>query len=233
MRVVTFLVLLGLLVPRAHANLLEDFDALGGNDALLEQAQSLQPESEVRIVQERPTPRRLRSEFTLGYSYFFSGDVYLQTQSADLSYQLHITPRWAIGAHYFSALNRMTDEGVTLTQNDLPVRLPEDSRMVLDLDPLQSGYHGSVSFFPLYGKFSLLNLGVVHFDAYVTAGYGQVQLTSGNSDSYLVGGGLALWLSKNLSARFELRSQMYEASRTVGGEQLTRTAGSFHMGYLL
>lgn len=217
----------------SSANLLEGFDALGGNDELLEQAKALTPESEVRIVQERPTPRRWRSELTAGYTNFFAGDVYLQTQSLDLGYQLHINPRVSLGARYFTAVNKLSSEGVTLTENDLPERLPEDTRFVLDLDPLQQGYYASANFYPFYGKFNLLGLAIVHFDAFVTAGFGSAELVSGSTPLAVYGGGFALWLSKYLSARFELTGQSYEAQRNIGHERVTRTAGSFSLGYLL
>ena len=67
MRVVAAALLsLMVLIPAAQADLLEGFDSLGGNDALLDQSKALHPEREVRIVQERLTSRRVRSELTLG-----------------------------------------------------------------------------------------------------------------------------------------------------------------------
>src|SRR5690606_15814674 len=125
----SFAVLLLAIWPSfASADILDGFDALGGNEELLDQARALQPESEVRIVQERATPRWWRSELIMGYTNFFAGDVYLQTQSMDLGYELHITPRVSLGVQYFSAVNKLSSEGVALTENDLPERLPEDTR---------------------------------------------------------------------------------------------------------
>lgn len=227
------LVLISLSSVEGRADLLEDFDALGGNDALLDQARAVNPETEIRVVQERPVKRRNRMEFMGGYTNFFAGDTYLATQSLDLGVRYHITPRISLGANYFSAFNGMTAEGKATVDSTLRSTASKNEPRIPDFDPIQDGYYGSVNIYPVYGKINLLGRAVVHFDTYILGGYGTVNLKSGGTDLMLYGGGIGFWLSQHLSTRFELRQQVYEAKRYTGDQRLNVTVGSFSVGYLL
>ncbi len=217
----------------AQADILKDFDSLGGNDALLDQAQAVNPETEVRVVQERVVSRRSRFEFAGGYTNFFAGDTYLATQSLDLGFRFHVNPRVSLGAHYFNAFNGLTSEGEALQNSTLRTTAAMNEPRIPDFDPIQDGYYGSVNFYPFYGKLNVLGMSVVHFDTYVLGGYGNVNLKSGATDLILYGGGIGFWLSQHLSTRLELRQQVYEAKRYTGDQRLNVTVGSLSIGYLL
>jgi outer membrane immunogenic protein len=217
----------------SHADLLEDFDSLGGNDVLLEQAKALIPETEVRVVQERVVSRRNRFEVTGGYSNYISGDTYLTTQSLDLGVQYHINPRISLGAHYFEGFNGMTSEGEAYGRTIAGITGSNGEPHIPDFDPIQNGYYGSVNFYPFYGKLNLLGRAVVHFDPYLMGGFGNVNLVSGTTDLTLYGAGVGFWLSQHLSTRIEFRQQSYEAQRYSGGQKLNLSVGSITLGYLL
>ena len=60
------------------ADLMKDFDSIGGNDALLDRAKALNPEERVRVVQDRIVTRRNRVEIAPEYSNVVAGDSLIQ-----------------------------------------------------------------------------------------------------------------------------------------------------------
>ena len=208
----------------AQADILKDFDSLGGNDALINRAKLLQPDKKVNIVQKRIVDRRWRHELSPTYSNIIGGDAYLSTQTVGFDYHLHINPQWAVGASYFSAFNKLSKEGDFLINN-------ED--LVPDVDEPREGYDVFVNFHPIYGKFNFFNLGVVHFDMYALASLGNMTLKSGSTSSYSLGGGIGFWFSQHLTSRFEIRERFYEARRFDRSVDMDVTIASFSIGYLL
>lgn len=207
----------------ANADLLEDFDSLGGNDILLDKAKMLEPDKKVSIVQNRIVKRRFRSELGTDYSSVFGGDSFLETQTLGLRYNFHINPKWSVALNYFKAFNGLSKDGENLIKED---------GLVPDVDYLRNGYGLTVNWYPIYGKFNLHNLGVVHFDFYALAGYGQVELSSGDAGSYSYGLGVGFWLSKHLTSRLEVKQTIYDAERDSGPVDIKLTSGSISMGYL-
>lgn len=218
-------VILGFLASvTVHADVLEDFDSLGGNNVLLEKAKVLEPEKDISIVQNRIVNRINRLEFAPQYFSVFGGDSYLSTHATGLDAHFHFNPKLSIGVNYFTAYNELTAEGK---------KLIEDDGLIPDVDFLKSGTIGTLNWYPIYGKFNLANLAIVHFDLYFLGGYGSVELSSGNSSAYTYGGGIGFWFSQHLSSRLEVRQLMYEASRDSGSVDMDLTLGSFSVGYLL
>ncbi len=219
----------------ASADIMEDFDSLGGNDVLLDKAKALNPDAEIRVVQDRIVPRRWRHEFNLGYSNFIGGDSLLNTQSVNFDYHIHITPRWSIGAKYFKTYNGLSSEGEALVGNggQLKDRIKDDETIIPELDQPSQGYMGVLSWYPMYGKINMANLGILHFDAYFSLGYGMMDLESGQSDSYSIGGGLGFWISQHLTSRIEIRQQFYDTVRFTGKQNMNMTIATFSMGYML
>lgn len=213
-----------LMSTAAHADILKDFDTLGGNDVLINRAKQLQPDKDVKIVQNRVVDRRWRNEFSGGYANVLGGDAYLQTQMLNLDYHLHISPYWSVGLGYYSAFNKLSREGRHLLNTD---------GLIPDVDEPQSGYELSVNFSPIYGKINLLNVGVMQFDIYAIGTYGKIMLNSGETDSYTVGAGFGLWISQHLTSRLELRQRFYEARRLGGTVDVDTTIASFSFGYML
>lgn len=208
----------------AQADILEDFDTLGGNDVLINRAKALQPDKDIEVVQNRTVDRRWRNEFSFGYNNVLGGDAYLQTQTLNLDYHLHITPRWTVGLSYFNAYNKLTREGEFLIEKD---------NLVPDIDQPESGYEFLGNFAPIYGKVNFFNMGVLQFDIYALATYGMIKLKSGETSTYSIGAGLGLWISQHLTSRIEIRQRTYEAQRFGGGTTVDTTMAGVSFGYLL
>ena len=207
-----------------YADIMKDFDSLGGNDVLMNRARLLQPDKQIKVVQNRVVDLNHRSEFSMGYGNVIGGDAYLQTQMLSLNYHFHINPRWAIGLGYFNAYNELSREGHFLIHN-------ED--LVPDVDQPDSGYELMGNFAPIYGKINMFDLGILQFDMYVIGSYGRISLKSGETGIFSVGGGLGLWISQHLTTRLEIRQRFYQAQRFNGPVSIKTTLAGFSVGYLL
>lgn len=208
----------------AQADILKDFDSLGGNDVLINRAKVLQPDKDIKVVQNRVVDRRWRNEFSGGYLNVIGGNSFLQTQMLSLDYHLHITPRWTAGLSYFSAFNQLSRESNYLI---------DQNGLVPDIDQPKDGYEALVNYAPIYGKVNMFGLGVVQFDIYGIGTYGTINLKSGQASTYTLGAGLGLWISQHLTARLEIRQRYYKAQRFGGPTNIETTNAAVTFGYLL
>ena len=215
--------------PSQNSGLLKDFDTLGGNDVLLEKAKALNPEAQIRIVQDRVVVRRNRFEFAPEFSSVLGGDAYNKTSNLGMNVDFHITPQWSVGLKYNYSFNTLRPEGENLLTDvsvDGKARIP-------DIDFPKQAAMLLVNWYPIYGKMNLYELGVTHFDIYAIGGAGQVELKSGWTTSYTAGAGLGLWVSQHLTTRFELRYEGYTAKRFNGDANMNTTVAGIQVGYLL
>lgn len=208
------------------SEILKDFDSLGGNKVLLEKAKALNPETSVGIVQDRVVNRRNRLEISPDVSYVMGGDAYLSTKNLGATIHYHITPHWSLGIRYNSSYSTLKDEAKYLIYGSGPGLVPA-------VDYPRSQVVGLLNWYPIYGKMNLYDLGVTHFDVYVTLGGGQITLNSGPTRTYTAGGGVGLWFSQHLAARLELRWQGYNAIRDEQGTYMNTTVAGFQVGYIL
>jgi outer membrane immunogenic protein len=220
-------------------SLLEDFDSLSGNDVLLNRAQELAPDIRTQIVQNRVVERKKRFEFSPQFTSSFGGNSYVKTNMLGASAQYHLNYRFSIGARYDYAFNELTAEGENMVKN--PQEIRDGNGVVVGyapnipaLDYIKQSYFATANWYPIYGKFSMYDLGIVHFDIYALGGAGQVELESGPSDALTAGAGMAFWISQHLTSRFELRWMGYQASLISGAkEDVNLTLGTLSFGYLL
>jgi outer membrane beta-barrel protein len=219
--ILTFLCFLSL---PSNADILKDFDSLGGNDVLMDRAKALQPEKNVSIVQNRIVDQKWRNEFSAGYTNVVGGDSYLQTQMLSLDYHLHINPYWTVGVGYFSAFNQLSSEGRFLI---------DQQKLVPDIDQPDTGYEVLGNFAPIYGKLNMFNMGIVQFDVYALGSYGKIKLKSGETSTYTYGAGFGLWLSQYLTTRFEIKQRYYQAQRFGGATDINTTTVGLSFGYML
>lgn len=229
------LIAIVLFSANSFADIMQDFDSLGGNDVLLDKAQAIQPETRVQVVQDRIVDRRLRHEISPETGLVAGGFTYLDSNFVGLNYQFHITPRWSVGAKYSYYFNELSPEGEGLVNkyDELTAGQNTDTAYVPELDwPLQS-YMAVANWYPVYGKMNLHDLGILHFDVYFLGGYGQVQLKSRNTDTWTAGGGLGMWFSQYLSGRVEVRYQNYLAETFEDSKSLDLTVVSFNLGVML
>lgn len=213
-----------------------DFDSLGGNTILLERAKALNPEVSTSIIQERLVPRRNRLEMSTELSGTFGGDTYSRTHSVGLNAQFHINPQWSVGLKVNQSYNRLTTEGNAMLEKataDFQKNPQNPTSRIPDLDyPLQETM-ALVNWYPIYGKMSLLEKSVAHFDIYGLLGAGNVSLKSGGTQTWTTGAGFALWLTPHFTTRLEMRYQSYQAKYYSGPQDLDLTVGSVQMGWLL
>lgn len=211
------------------ADLMKDFDTLGGNDVLLEKAKALNPEAQIRIVQDRVVSRRRRVEISPEFSSVLGGDAYNMTSNLGLNAHYHFTPQWSVGLKYSYSFNQLRQEGEYLI-NDVSV---SGKAQIPQIDFPKQQAQLVLNWYPIYGKMNLYDLGVVHFDIYALAGGGQIELKSGMTTSYTAGGGIGLWVSQHLSTRFELRYEGYTAKRYTGDTNMNTTVAGIQIGYML
>jgi outer membrane beta-barrel protein len=213
-----------------------DFEALGGNKTLLDRAKALEPEVNVSIVQNRVVDRRNRVELAPEFAGTFGGDTYTRTRKAGLNLHYHINPRWSVGVKYNHSFNALTTEGEALVRdsyedfkknpNSPGVAYPEINY------PKQETF-ALVNWYPIYGKMNLIDKGILHFDFYALAGYGQVKLASGDTPSYTTGGGIGMWFTQHFTSRLEMRYQNYKAQYKSGEKTMDIMLASLQMGWML
>ncbi len=213
----------------ASADIMEDFDTLGGNNVLLEKVKDLNPDTKVSIVQDRVVSRRNRFELSSEFSSVVGGDSYNATRNAGINLNYHINPQWSLGLKYEKSFNKLTKEGQYMIDQAIATGQPT----IPDIDYQKQSYMALVNFYPIYGKMNLYDLGIVHFDVYGIAGYGNVDLRSGTKSTMTFGGGLGLWFSQHLTSRLEARYQGYQAQRYNGTQNMDLTVLSLQIGYLL
>ena len=95
----------------------KDFDSLGGNEPIAEKAKAMDPENRVQIVQKRTVDRNLRLELGVNYGLVAGGDPYYNTQNFGGLLDFHITPKFSIGARYYTSTNSLTSEGQSQYDN--------------------------------------------------------------------------------------------------------------------
>jgi outer membrane beta-barrel protein len=90
-----------------------------------------------------------------------------------------------------------------------------------------------VNWYPIVGKLSFGSWGVAHFDPYLTAGYGQMELSNGTSPSKTLGLGLGFWVTPRWTARFEYRAEQYTAEYYDHTEDMNTSVTSMQVGWML
>lgn len=216
--------LMGLSTPVMGAEILKDFDSLGGNSDIYEKASALNPEIKTQIIQNRIVNRRMRFEISPTITSFWGGNPYMQTNTAGLDLTFHLTPRWSVGVAYnFLATNSLSDEGDRMIRQDGRVQ---------DVDYLEQSVLAKVSYYPFYGKLNLFN-NIVHFDIYTSLGGGTVALRHGNQQALTADIGMAIWWSQHLTTRLGYQYMTYEAQLLNGPARLDLSSAVISMGYLL
>jgi outer membrane beta-barrel protein len=213
-----------------------DFDSLGGNEIFFEKAKALQPEKKVTIVQNRAVDMKNRFELAPEFSGVFGGDTYSRTKSVGLNVHFHLNYNWSIGAKYNYSFNELTPEGKALTDKavaDYNANPESPTAAFPELNYQKSEAMALINWYPVYGKFNMMDYSVVHFDFYLVGGYGQIELSKSSSPTYTAGTGLGLWMTNNFSTRFEMRYQNYTSKYLSESKKMDVAVASVQMGWLL
>ncbi len=224
------------LAPIAAAktdSLAKDLDSLGGNKALIEMADSLNPEIKSRIVQDRIVERRNSLEVGINYGGIAGGTTYLQTQSLGFNLDYHITPRWALGLRYSDFNSKLTPEGTRVFEEARVNNGLNASGGYVDIDTPLNSTMGVLNWFPMYGKMNAFDAAVIQFDLYLLLGGGQISLESGPTSIVTAGGGVGIWLSQHITARAEVRYQGYQDLIKTGPRDIDSVVGTLGLGWIL
>lgn len=219
--------------PAKQIDFNKDVDGLGGNDALLEMSEKLNPETKSRIVQDRIVDRHNRLEVGINYGGVMGGTTYLQTQNVGATLDFHLTPRWSIGARYYSFQNGLTPEGERVKDEALANNAVGNRATIMDIDRPQNATIATINWYPVYGKINFFDKAIAQFDFYLLAGGGQIELESGTSSLATAGLGFGLWMTKHVSARAEIRYQGYKDQIVTGERNISSAAATVGLGWIL
>lgn len=221
----------------ASAQVEQELDSFGGNQALYEKARALNPEIDNNVVQNRFVERSNRFEVAPEFSGIANGgDAYNRTSNAGLNVHYHINPSFSVGAKYNYSFNSLTAEGREMVQRaeNASAANPKDPNFLYpEIIYQKSEMLGFVNWYPVVGKLSFGKFGVAHFDTYLTAGYGQMELSNGSSPVASLGVGMGFWLNRNLTTRLEYRGEQYTAEYYSQTETMTTGVASVQMGWML
>lgn len=220
----------------AFAQVEQELDSFGGNEALYMKAKALNPEVENEVVQNRFSERTNRFEIAPEFSGVFGGDAYNRTTNAGVNVHYHINPSWSVGVKYNYSFNNLTPEGKSMVDkaSQAAAENPKDPNYLFPqvIYP-KSETLGLVNWYPVVGKLSFGKLGVAHFDTYLMAGYGSIELSNASTPVATMGVGLGFWINKNLTTRLEYRAQQYKAEYYDKTEEMLTGVGSVQMGWML
>ncbi len=230
------LILTSLVSLSAVAQMEQEVDSFGGNEALYMKAKALNPQIENEVVQNRFMNRTHRFEIAPEISGVFGGDAYNHTSNAGLNVHFHISPRWSVGAKYNYSFNSLTPEGqemISRASNSTVANPKDPNYLYPQVIYPKSETLGLVNFYPFVGKLSFGSLGVAHFDTYFTAGYGTMELSTNSSPVATLGLGLGFWVNSNITTRLEYRAQQYQAEYYNKTQEMTTGVASLQMGWML
>lgn len=217
----------------AMGDLSSDLNGLGGNKELMRRARALDPNNKVQVVQNRTVDRNMRFEFGVNAGTVAGGDPYVETNNLGAHVDFHFTPRWSVGARYYSSSNTLSSEGERVFKEAQAARAAGTYYERPAIDYASDTYLGVINWYPLYGKINFLDFGIAQFDIYLLAGGGQVKLSSGMAPTYTAGAGLGFWMSQHLSTHLEVRYQTYEDKIYTGSRDLDLTIISATLGFML
>ncbi len=218
------------------AQVAQEIDSFGGNEALYLKAKALNPEVESEVIQNRFSNRTNRFEFAPEYSNVTGGDSYNRTNNMGFNVQYHINPSWSMGLKYNYSFNNLTPEGQAMVNK---------ATQAAQVNPKDPGYLfpqvifpksetlALVNWYPIVGKLSFGKWGVAHFDTYLLGGLGTMELSKGSTATSTLGMGLGFWVNSNVTTRVEYRSQQYKAEYYNNTQNMSTGVASVQMGWML
>jgi outer membrane immunogenic protein len=223
---------------KQQINLEKDFDSLGNNQAVIQRAKALDPKNKTKVVQSRVVDMYNRLEIGGNIGGVMGGDSYYSTTSLGANLDFHFNPHWSLGARYYHNFNSLTSEGNAAFNQAAQDKTTSGIYHTPALDYPIDTTLGVVSWYPIYGKLNLFDMGVSHFDIYLLGGGGVTSLASGSAPTVTAGGGFAFWWTNWLASRLEVRYQEYTEhpyydSPQSSSQQVNDVVGMLSLGILL
>lgn len=230
-----------LVATHAFATASNELEGLGKNSKVKDRAAALESRTRLGIVQGRAVDRTWRVEAGASYGPAAFGNSYLHTQNLGAGIDLHISPKFSLGARYAWAFNSLTNEGKQQFDQARANNQSSGNFEKPQISYPEEQYMGVINWYMTYGKINFFDVKTVQFDIYSLAGYGQVkvatdvdrQLKSEWTSTWTAGGGIGFWISQHVTSRFELRYQTYADKVYTGSRDLNLIVGTFGLGVLL
>ncbi len=180
-------------------------------------------EEKLYVVNKRYSSLTNRHELSLAGGRNFNADSHLDSSLASLAYRYHINSKWSVGIRYNEYYNKLSGSGEKLFDNrDL---LP-------DSDFALKSTEAFINYNTIYGKLRVTKNTIVYFDQYISLGYGEISLATGETQNYIADLGFSFWIGKNFSARAGFKNEFYQQQKLNGSRDVHNVQGYLEFGYL-
>ena len=179
-----------------------NFEELGKNRTALEKERFQFSNANLKVVQKRWLEKRFLSEVGLSFSPVLKGFNYINAYSTDLSYRWFISNYFSLNLRYSYHYNPPNQKGTADVKfsGRFPLELKYYSKQ---------SYLAGIEWYPFYGKAVLYNR-LVHFDLYLSALAGQIELSNQKVPIYSTEIGLAQWWHKHFNTRISAQAFYYK-----------------------
>ena len=175
------------------------------------------------VVNKRYSSLKNRHELSLAGGKNLIGDAHLDNTLASLAYRYHINSKWSVGLRYSEYYNELSGSGKKLFDN---------RNLLPDSDFALNSYEAFVNFNTIYGKLRVSPSMIVYFDQYISLGYGNINLASGETQNLIADIGFSFWVGKHFSARLGMKNEFYEQQKINGNRNVHNAQGYLEFGYL-
>ena len=203
MKIFQTFILLFLYIPLLSFS---NFEQLGKNEKILEEANFQFSNKGLKVVQKRWLEKKYLSEISVSASPILKGFNYSDAYSLDLSYRWFLNNKFGLNftySYYENAINKKGKDAINL-RGYTPLELVYHHKQ---------SYLAGIEWYPFYGKAVLYN-NLVHFDLYFSILAGQIELAQQEkrAEHYSASIGLAQWWHKKFNTRLSLQGFYYRYS---------------------
>lgn len=175
------------------------------------------------VVNKRYSSLTNRHELTLGGGRNFNADAHLDSSLATAAYRYHINGKWSVGLRYSEYYNELSNSGEKLFDN---------KNLLPDSDFALKSTEAFINFNTIYGKLRVSKDMIVYFDQYISLGYGEISLATGQTQNYIADLGFSFWVGRNFSARVGAKNEFYRQQKLNGSKDVHNVQGYLEFGYL-
>lgn len=180
-------------------------------------------EEKLYVVNKRYSSLTNRHELSFSGGKNFNADSHLETTLVSGAYRYHINSDWSVGYRYTEYENKLSASGEKLFKN---VQILPDSDFAVASQDIFVNYN------TIYGKLRLTSDTIVYFDQYISLGYGEMELASGETQVYIADLGFSFWIGKHMSARVGAKNEFYLQQKVLSDDEVHSVQGYLEFGYL-
>lgn len=181
----------------------------------------LAPFSDVAMIQKRFLPRTGRFEAYIAANTILN-DAFFMAIGGDARLAYYFREKYGVE---FIAMALAS--GDRRTTKDLREKIGISTTSLV----MPKSYFGlDFKWSPVYGKMTLRNKHIVHFDMYFSAGGGSTTHSAGSSPTVHLGTGQNFAISKSTTFRWDLSLNMYSATSKVRNSQASASYQNLFLG---